>query len=257
MASVFITGSADGLGMLAARLLVGQGHAVTLHARTPRRALDARAAVPGAAGVVVGDLGSLAGCRAVASQADEQGAFDAVIHNAALGYREPRRVETEDCLPQVFAVNTLAPYVLAALMRRPKRLVWLSSGLHREGDTTLVDLEWKGRPWDGYQAYADSKLHDAILSCAFARLWPQVHSNALEPGWVATRMGGPGAPDDLEAAPVTQAWLAVSDDPAAHVSGQYFYHLKPRASASATRDIDVQLRLLAECERMSGVELPR
>ena len=256
MASVFITGSADGLGMLAARLLVAQGHAVTLHARNPQRARDALAAVPGAAGVVTGDLGSLAGCRSVASQANARQAFDSVIHNAALGYREPRRVGTEDGLPQVLAVNTLAPYVLTALMRRPKRLVWLSSGLHREGDATLADLEWTGRPWNGYQAYADSKLHDAILACALARLWPDVRSNALEPGWVATRMGGPNAPDDLAAAPVTQAWLAVSDEPAALVSGQYFHHQKPRAPASATRDIDVQVRLLAECERMSGVVLP-
>ena len=256
MASVFITGSAEGLGMLAARLLVAQGHAVTLHARNPQRARDALAAVPGVVGVVIGDLGSLAGCRVVVSQANARGTFDSVIHNAALGYREARRVETEDGLPQVFAVNTLAPYVLTALMRRPKRLVWLSSGLHHEGDATLADLEWKGRAWDGYQAYSDTKLHDAILSCAVARLWPEVRSNALEPGWVATRMGGPHAPDDLAAAPVTQAWLATSDEPAARVSGQYFHHQKPRASASATRDLDVQIRLLAECERMSGIALP-
>jgi NAD(P)-dependent dehydrogenase (short-subunit alcohol dehydrogenase family) len=204
MSRVFITGSADGLGQMAARLLVEMGHHVVLHARSAARAEQALRAVPRAQAALIGDLSSIAATQALAEQVNRLGSFDAVIHNAALGYREPRRVATVDGLPQVFAVNTLAPYVLSALIDKPKRLIYLSSGLHRSGDASLDDLAWERRPWQGTAAYSDSKLHDALLAFAIARRWPEVLSNALEPGWVATKMGGAGAPDDLQAAPKTQ-----------------------------------------------------
>jgi NAD(P)-dependent dehydrogenase (short-subunit alcohol dehydrogenase family) len=256
MARVFITGSADGLGRMAAQLLIEQGHSVVLHARNQKRGQEAMAAVPGAQTVVVGDLSSIAGVRTVAEQVNSLGSFDAIIHNAAIGYQEPRRIATEDGLPQVFAVNTLAPYVLTALIQRPKRLVYLSSGLHQSGDASLTDLTWERRPWQGQQAYSDTKLHDVLLAFAVARLWPDVFSNALEPGWVATKMGGPGATDDLDAGHRTQVWLAASDDPAATVTGQYFYHMRPRKPRPVTRDTRVQEALLDACKRLSGVELP-
>ena len=256
MARVFITGSSDGLGRMAAELLVEQGHRVVLHARNERRGQEALAAVPGAETIVIGDLTSIAPTRAVAEQANGLGLFDAVIHNAAIGYREPRRIATEDGLPQVFAVNTLAPYILTALIKKPKRLVYLSSGLHRNGDASLKDLVWEQRPWQGQQAYSDTKLHDVLLAFAVARRWPGVLSNALEPGWVPTKMGGAGAPDDLDEGHRTQVWLAVSDDPAATVTGGYFYHMRPRAPNAAARDVDRQEELLAACKRFSGVDLP-
>ena len=252
---VLITGSADGLGQLAARRLVSEGHRVVLHARGDARAGEALAGVPRAEGIVVGDLSSIAECRRIAAQANALGDFDAVIHNAGIGYRERRRVETVDGLPEVFATNTLAPYVLTALIRRPKRLVYLSSGMHHSGDASLGDLLWRERPWNASAAYADSKLHDALLAFAIARRWPNVLSNAVEPGWVPTKMGGPGAPDDLEQGVTTQTWLATSNDPAAMVSGEYFYHQRRRAPSSAVRDRSVQDRLLDECARISGVPL--
>jgi NAD(P)-dependent dehydrogenase (short-subunit alcohol dehydrogenase family) len=253
MSSVLVTGSTDGLGLMAGQLLAAEGHAVTLHARNETRADDARAALPAAEGVLVGDLSSIAGMRAVAGQA---GSYDAVVHNAAVGYREPRRLETEDGLAHVFAVNVLAPYLLTALVPTPSRLVYLSSGMHRGGDPSLDDLQWTRRRWNGSQAYADSKLWDLVLALAVARRWPSVRSNAVEPGWVPTKMGGAGAPDDLSLAPVTQAWLAVSDDPAAAVSGGCFFHQRPRASHPAASDVDVQEGLLAACADLTGVALP-
>jgi NAD(P)-dependent dehydrogenase (short-subunit alcohol dehydrogenase family) len=241
---------------MAAQLLIEQGHSVVLHARNQRRAQDALSRVPRAEGVVTGDLTSIAQTRKVAEQVNELGAFDAVIHNAGIGYREPRRVATEDGLPHVFAVNTLAPYILTALIERPKRLVYLSSGLHRNGDASLEDLTWEHRAWQGQQAYSDTKLHDVLLAFAIARRWPGVLSNALEPGWVATKMGGAGAPDDLDEGHRTQVWLAVSDDPAAMVTGEYFYHMRLRAPNPASRNVERQDELLAACKRLSGVELP-
>src|SRR6202020_106773 len=134
MARVFITGSSDGLGRMAAQLLIEQGHKVVLHARSQQRGEEALSAVAGAETVVVGDLTSIKQTRNVAEQVNKLGSFDAVIHNAGIGYREPQRIATEDGLPHVFAVNTLAPYILTALIHPPKRLVYLSSGLHRSGD---------------------------------------------------------------------------------------------------------------------------
>jgi NAD(P)-dependent dehydrogenase (short-subunit alcohol dehydrogenase family) len=255
MARVFITGSSDGLGKMAAQLLIEQGHGVVLHARNETRGKQAMSAVPGAEAVVIGDLSGIAQTKSVAEQANKLGVFDAVIHNAAVGYREPRRVETEDGLPQVFAVNTLAPYILTALMQRPKRLVYLSSGLHKSGDASLEDLVWEKRPWRGQQSYSDSKLHDVLLAFAVARRWPEVLSNAVEPGWVATKMGGPGATDNLDEGHRTQVWLAVSEDAPAKVTSEYFYHLKRRAPHPSTRDMQRQEELLQACGKFSGVTL--
>jgi NAD(P)-dependent dehydrogenase (short-subunit alcohol dehydrogenase family) len=198
--------------------------------------------------------GTATGQRVIAEQANRLGIFDAVIHNAGVGYRERRRT-TEEGLPSVFMVNTLAPYILTALIDRPKRLVYLSSGMHRSARAHLDDLFWQKRAWDGATAYAESKLHDVLLAFAIARHWPSVLSNALEPGWVPTRMGGPGAPDDLDQGRRTQAWLAVSNDAAAMVTGSYFYHLRPRTPNPEAHDVALQEQLIGECQRLSGVAL--
>jgi len=256
MAKIFITGSAGGLGRMAARMLVANGHQVILHARNQSRAEEARHGVPGAETVVIGDLSSIQETKQVAEQVNTLGVVDAVIHNAGVGYRESHRIQTIDGLPQVFAVNSLAPYQLTCLIKKPRRLIYISSGLHRSGNITMDDLTWVNRPWNGSSAYADSKLHNVILAFAVARKWPDVLSNALEPGWVATKMGGPGAPDSLEEGTITQVWLATSQEPEAMVTGRYFYHKKNRNFHPAAADVKIQERYLSECARLSGVTFP-
>jgi NAD(P)-dependent dehydrogenase (short-subunit alcohol dehydrogenase family) len=255
MTRIFISGSSTGLGFMAAQLLVAQGHQVVLHARNPARAEVARRALPKAEAVVVGDLETIAGAKALAARVNELGRFDAVIHNAAVGYREGQRLTT-DGLPHVFAINTLSAYILTALIEKPERLVYLSSGMHHHADANLDDILWRKRRWNGSAAYAESKLHDAMLAFAIARRWPDVFSTALEPGWVPTRMGGPGAPDDMDQAHRTQAWLAASDDSQAKVTGQYFYHLRPLAPNPQAEDADLQNQLIALCEELSNVNFP-
>src|SRR5437764_171627 len=121
MARVFITGSADGLGHLAARELIEQGHKVVLHARDLDRGRDALSKVPGAERVVTADLSNIDETRQLADKVNGLGDLDAVIHNAAV-YQAPGR--------QIVKVNILAPYVLTCLIRKPQRLIYMSSGMH-------------------------------------------------------------------------------------------------------------------------------
>jgi hypothetical protein len=101
-----------------------------------------------------------------------------------------------------------------------------------------------------------ASIHDAMLAFAVARRWPNVCSNSLEPGWVPTKMGGSGAPDDMEQAHLTQAWLAFGDDPKSQVTGKYFHHLRRMEPNPQAHDPALQDRLIAICAEISGVTLP-
>jgi NAD(P)-dependent dehydrogenase (short-subunit alcohol dehydrogenase family) len=255
MSRIFISGSSTGLGLMAGELLIHRGHQVVLHARNAARAADAKRAAPGAEAIVQGDLDTIAGAKQVAARVNDLGRFDAVIHNAAVGYREGHQL-TADGLPHVFAINTLSAYILTALVVRPHRLIYLSSGMHHHADANLDDILWTKRRWNGSTAYAESKLHVAMLGFAVARRWPDVLSNSLEPGWVPTKMGGVGAPDDMDQAHLTQAWLAAGDEPTARVTGRYFYHLRPLAPNPQANNAALQDRLIGICTELSGVPLP-
>ncbi|BCX03447.1 MAG: short-chain dehydrogenase [Candidatus Roseilinea sp.] len=243
MARISITGSADGLGQLAARALIAQGHEVVLHARNVERARHAHHQVPGAIHAIAGDLSDIAETKRLADEANAWGPFDAVIHNAGI-YQAPSRA--------VFVVNALAPYLLTCLMERPKRLIYLSSGMHLQGRANLDRLAGD----QSRVSYSDSKLYVTMLCMAVARKWPDVYANAVDPGWVPTRMGGPHASDDLEKGYETQVWLATSDDGEAKVSGRYFYHRQAQPCHPQARDVALQERFLSICKELTGVPFP-
>jgi len=228
---------------------------VVLHARSTGRAAAIAELASRSAGIVVGDLRSAAEVRSIADQVNAKGRMDAIIHNAGV-YSERSRGSTPEGHVGTLAVNTLAPYMLTALIERPSRLVYLSSGLHRGGEGSLSDLDWTKRTWDPAKAYAESKLHVVALAFALARRWPQVLSNAVDPGWARTRMGGPGAPVDLDTGQRTQTWLAVSDEPAALVSGCYWHHLRQDQPASEVIDQGFQGQLISKLGELTGVALP-
>lgn len=253
MARVFITGSTEGLGRAAAQTLLDQGHAVVLHARSRERAKEV-ADLPDAP-VVFGDLSSAAETRQVAEQVNALGRMDAVIHNAGI-FMQKTRGDTAEGHSRILAVNTLAPFILTALITRPGRLVYLSSGLHRGGEGSLKDLDWTERRWDPSQAYAESKLHMVALAAYLARRWPDVITSAVDPGWVRTRMGGPNAPVDIDTGQRTQAWLAVSQDPAAQVSGRYWHDQRQEEPAAEALDTTFQQRLVEQLEELTGLALP-
>jgi len=254
VARIFITGSTDGLGRAAARALIADGHRVVLHARSRERASAVDDLAARSDGMVIGDLSGAVETRRVADHVNAIGRMDAVIHNAAT-YATTGRSPTPEGHATILAVNTLAPYMLTALIDRPDRLVYLSSGMHRSGVTSLSDIDWIERRWNATQAYSDSKLYVTALALAVARYWPDVLSHAVDPGWVATKMGGPGAPDDFDKGYLTQTWLAVSDDPAVTAGGQYWHHRRPQAPAKEASDPAFQDQLLAALALLTGVRL--
>lgn len=254
MSRIFITGSTEGLGRAAALALLDEGHEVVLHARSKERAIAVGDLSQRTLGVVIGDLASAAETRNVAAQVNAIGSMDAVIHNAGV-FQLPTRDATPEGHARTLAINTLAPFILTSLIQRPRRLVYLSSGLHRGGEGSLDDLDWTTRPWNALQAYNESKLHLAALASHLARRWPDVLSNAVDPGWVPTRMGGPSAPDDLEMGHQTQVWLAASNDPAVMVSGGYWRHRTREEPAPEVSSADFQQKLIAQLSALTGVSL--
>ena len=244
MARIFITGSADGLGLLTARLLVDQGHQVVLHGRNAERGRDALNKVKGAEKALAGDLSSMEETKKLADEVNALGPFDAVIHNAGV-YRVPSKL--------IFAVNTLAPYILTSLIQKPKRLIYLASGMHLRGHPSLDNLAKD----ISRISYSDSKLHVLMLSMAVARKWQEVYSNTVDPGWVPTKMGGLGAPDNLQKGYETQAWLAVSNDDQACVTGRYFHHKREVRYNPEATDVTLQEKFLKLCEGITAVPFPQ
>ncbi len=241
MARVFVTGSTQGIGRATAAALLDDDHDVVVHARTDHRLADLDDLLARGARSVVGDLALPDQVRGLAEQAGDLGPFDAVIHNAGV-------LDGPALLP----VNVVAPYVLTALVPAA-RSIYLSSGMHRGGSAELSRLDWTGKRRTA--SYSDSKLLLTVLMAAVARRWPDVRSNAVDPGWVPTRMGGPSARDDLELGHVTQSWLATSEDPAALVSGAYWFHQRIRDPHPAVHDEATQDGLIAALSKHTGVPL--
>ncbi len=242
MARIFITGAADGLGQLTARELIARGHHVVLHARSKERGSEAIGKLPGAETVITGDLGNISQTIELASKVNALGFFDAVIQNAGV-YRTNSK--------ELLTVNTLAPYILTSLIQKPKRLIYLSSGMQAGG---RFNPESFNTAMNGV-TYSDTKLHVLMLCKAIARKWSEVFSNAVNPGWVATKMGGPGATDDLKKGYETQVWLAVSNDDKAKLSGHFFYHQKQIAAKREADDVVLQEKFLHFCTELTGVSL--
>ena len=242
MARIFITGSADGLGMLAAKALTAQGHQVVLHARNEKRAREASENVPGADTALAADLDSIDETIELADKVNALGTFDAIIHNAGV-YQVSAR--------ELFNVNTLAPFILTCLIQKPKRLIYLSSDMQAGGSSKL-DFFISGI---NRMTYSDTKLHVVMLCKAVARRWKDVYANALDPGWVPTKMGGANAPESFESGYQTQVWLATSDDEKAKVSGRFFYHRKEIRPNPEADDVECQDRFITLCEEITGVQM--
>lgn len=256
MARILVTGSAQGIGAQAARDLNSQGHNVVVHARSEERRQAAAQANPRASAVIIGQFDSLASTRVFADAACEQGKYDAVIHNAALGPRFEDRHDTIDGLEQVFHVNVVTPYLLTCLMPLPSRLIYVGSDAHEYGQFRLDDVNWTARDWDPKQAYADSKLLLTMLAMEVAFRYPTVHVNTVHPGWVQTAMGGPNATKSLSGGADSIVWLATSDDDVARGSGHYIVDREVNTVHPLAHDADARGALVSMLEDITGESLP-
>lgn len=243
MARVFITGSADGLGHLAAKALSGQGHQVIMHARNKQRAMEALESNPDAQSALWSDLSDVNQTIELAHQVNKLGPIDAVIHNAGIY----KGIDKE-----IFIVNTIAPYILTCLITKPARLVYLSSGLHMQGKAKTDSFNTSPEQIN----YSDSKLHIMLLCMAVNRKWPGVIANAIDPGWVPTKMGGPGATGDLEKGYQTQVWLVTSNDTDALTGGRLLHHKQVRSHHADADDDEIQEAFLTACEKYTGIAFP-
>jgi NAD(P)-dependent dehydrogenase (short-subunit alcohol dehydrogenase family) len=223
---ILITGSTTGLGLIAGELLTKLGHDVVLHARSKSSKMNK------ALTYLIGDFSKPEEVKSVADEANKLGRFDSVIHNAGVYTASPK---------ELFSVNVLAPYLLSNRLTQPERMIFMSSGMHRSGQMNLEQQKCK---------YSDTKLFDLMLAKWFARQWPGTFINAVDPGWVPTRMGGASAPDDLVKGAQTQVWLATSDEPAALVTGKYFHHKEQQRSNLIADDEGAQEKLIEYLGRM-------
>lgn len=249
MGRFFITGSSDGLGSLTAQRLVKQGHSVILHARNEQRAADAKKACPEAEAVLIADLTSIEETKQLAAEANKLGPYDCVLHNAGL-FLGMELVKGKSGLFSLFAVNTLAPYILTCLMDKPKRLVYVSSGLHRGGKLRLDSLEGS--------EYNDSKLHVIMMAKIFARRFGAgVECNAVDPGWVPTKMGGESAPGSIADSIECFNMVTLGEGASAGKTGAYFYNSAEDAYLEVADDQAAQEELLTKLAEFSGVQPPK
>lgn len=267
---ILVTGATDGIGRETARQLTRRGARVLVHGRRAERAaevvaeLRTMASGPNALPLepVVFDLARLSEVRVGAAELVRRGEPIAVIvHNAGVYMRE--RVLTEDGFEMTMAVNYLAPFLLTHLMIDSpvwgsiRRIVNVSSQVHRSASLDLDDLGLRRLPFDGYQNYAASKLANVLFTVELARRLSgrDVTVNALHPGVVSTKLLTEGfrarGPDPLAKGAATSVRLALDED-IAKVSGEYFSNGRLASKSPLANDADFVRRLYERTAELVG-----
>ena len=239
MLKIFITGSSDGIGLEAAKELLKAGHEVLFHARNHTRAKELERKLTKPCKILVADLSDIEQTKQLAQDLNALGVFDVIIHNAGV-YQSSKQ--------EIFRVNVLAPYLLTALIQKPKKLLYIGSNMHPQGDFSKESLSLES----GVD-YATSKLQVLMLSLAVARVYTDTFVSTIDPGWVRTKMANYNAPVSIEDGAKTQVCLATDTD--LYYRGKYFLNLKESSYAAKADDIQMQAILLQKCQEITGVSL--
>ena len=248
MTTICLTGSTDGIGHVAARTLLEQGHRVLVHARSEARGRPVVDALPGDVDLVVADLASLRQVRALGERLRGE-PLDVLVHNAGVWVRGDAPAVTEDGFETTFGVNVLAPHLLTALVagHLSQRLLWLGSGMAGSGRLRPSALGGAREP---RQAYADSKAADVALALGWGRRLG-IPSAAVDPGWVRTKLASAGAPGDVASGADTVAWCC-TDAPLGEAP--YWKDRRPTPVPGRLRDVGLQDAVLAACDRLAGLQ---
>ena len=235
MAKIFITGSTEGIGLLAAEMLLENGHEVVLHARSQERANEALEKFQIKPKILIADLLDIEQIKTLINDLNTLGKFDTIIHNAGVYHSSHK---------DIFQVNVLAPYILTTLVKKPKRLIYIGSNMHPRGNLDIENITLEG----GVD-YSTSKLYILMLSFAFSKQYKDIYINTVDPGWVPTKMANYSASDSLEDGTKTQVALAVED--MGKVTGKYFFHLKEINYFNKADDKILQNKLLQKLDDIS------
>jgi NAD(P)-dependent dehydrogenase (short-subunit alcohol dehydrogenase family) len=260
---VLVTGSTDGIGLETARELARRGARLIVHGRRTERIEAAVAAVravatDAVAGTVQADLSALDDVRQLARRLAELPPAHVLLNNA--GVFERQRAVSIDGFERTLAINHLVPFLLSHLLladrggagRALERIVNVSSVAHNRGQLALEDLHFERRRFDGYSAYAASKLANVLFTLELAQrlhaAGRAVTTNALHPGVVSTKLLTEGfqmrGPDSLAEGAATLVMLALEPQfgPAAASpsTGGYYANRRPAAINPGTRDARLQ-----------------
>jgi len=266
--TILVTGSTDGIGKATAKALARQGHRVLLHGRDREkgRAVLGEFASEGSTepDLFTADLSTLPGVRALAREvSDRYERLDVLLNNAGIYLGE--RVLTADGFETTLAVNLVAPFLLSHLLlpvlsaAAPARIVNVASSAHFDAP----GIDWENlqgeREYDGWGAYARSKLGVVLFTAGFAReLDPgEITVNCLHPGVICTKLLRSAFPvypcDTPEAGSRTSVYLATSPR-VDGVTGKYFDGMREARPSAASRDRKTQDRLIAWLGKAAGLE---
>jgi NAD(P)-dependent dehydrogenase (short-subunit alcohol dehydrogenase family) len=261
MTTVLVTGATDGLGRALATRLAGEGATVIAHARSEERGREALAELldgPGDVRLVTGDLASLSAVRALADQVPDR--LDVLVNNAGIGFGGGRE-ESRDGYELRFAVNYLAGFLLAALLRdrlaasAPARIVNVASAGQEPIDFDDVMLE---DGYDGVRAYCQSKLAQVMHAFDLADELRDagVTATALHPAtYMPTKMvtGAGITPASTVEEGLEATWRLAADPSLEGVTGAYFSGTSEARADAQAYDLDARRRLRELSQRLVGV----
>lgn len=264
---ILITGSTDGIGKQTAIKLAETGAAVVIHGRNKDKCVHTREEILARTGntlvdFLVSDISTKKGVESLASAfLQKYDRLDVLINNAGVFMKQ--RVLTEDGLETTFAVNHMSYFILTNLLAplliksAPSRVINVSSIAHQNGRLHFENLQGE-KKFDGYQAYALSKLGNILFTIEMAEQLKGkgVTVNALHPGVITTNLlaigfGSQGAP--VEDGAETPVYLATSDD-VRGTTGKYFIKCREAKYSPIANDAETRKQFWRVSLKLAGMK---